>query len=741
RGFMQRHGINLAGGNSYTRYNISISAFNQDGTIINSGFDRYQGRLALDQQISPKLKSSLKINYSSQKDFGQIATTVGDNAQTTALMYAVWGYRPISASLNPDLENENFDELDGPNDNRVNPIIATKNTLRQRRTLTLNANVNLVYDVLRDLQFKITAGINARSIYNDAFYNSRTAQGNLKAPTNTKGVNGSTGFVDRQDWVNENTLSYNKLFSAKHKLNIVAGFTLQGIKSSAYGYASQRITDENVGIDGLATGNIYSINALETRNSLMSFLGRATYTFNRKYVLTSTLRADGSSKFSKGNRWGYFPSAAFAWNISDEKWMKKITPVSSAKLRVSYGLIGNNRVGDFDYLQQIAQTTAASYSFNDIPYYGAVPTNLGNSNLKWETTAQLDIGLDISFFNNRIEIIGDFYRKTTKDLLLNTNLRPSTGFSTTLANVGRIQNQGLELTLNTQNIKGKHFSWASSFNISFNENKLLALANGEINMFSAVRWYAAYNASYLYLASVGAPAAQFYGYLFDGIYQLDDFEQSTGTTYRLKPSLPSIGGDPSLVSPGDMKYKDINGDGTIDENDMAVMGRAIPIHSGGFNNTFNYKNFGLSVFFQWSYGNNIYNTNRMMFEANQYNKYAMNQYATYVDRWTPTNPSNKLPRAKARNFVGAYTSRVLEDGSYLRLKTVAFNYNFSSRFAGKIGVKKLMATAAGQNLLTWTKYSGMDPEVSVSNSILTPGFDFSAYPRGRVLTLGLQATL
>ena len=419
--------------------------------------------------------------------------------------------------------------------------------------------------------------------------------------------------------------------------------------------------------------------------------------------------------------------------------MKNIKFIYDAKLRVGYGVTGNNRVGDFDYLSVLGQPTGSPYAFNNIINLGAIPISLGNANLKWETTSQGNIGYDLGLLNDRINLTVDVYRKTTFDLLLDADLPYTSGYSTVFKNIGKVRNQGVEFTLNTTNIKSKNFNWTSSFNISFNKTKVLELSDNQESLTRSVGWDNSFSSTPLYLTKVGGPMGQFYGFVFDGIYQLTDFDVSSSGAYTLKGNIVDNGNARNSIQPGDVKYKDINGDGLVNAKDQTIIGRGLPIHTGGINNNFSYKRFDLNVFLQWSYGNDVYNANRMVFEGNSLAKVNLNQFAEYANRWTPTNPSNTITRVRGEG-PKVYSSRVIEDGSYLRLKTVSLGYNFDEKILKKIKIKNLRVFASAQNLLTITNYSGMDPEVSVRNSALTPGFDYSAYPRARTIVFGLNTS-
>jgi outer membrane receptor protein involved in Fe transport len=364
-------------------------------------------------------------------------------------------------------------------------------------------------------------------------------------------------------------------------------------------------------------------------------------------------------------------------------------------------------------------------------------SGLGNRNLKWETTNQLNIGYDLGLYKDRIAFTVDWYRKTTKDLLLNADLPATTGVLNVQQNIGKIRNQGIEFALKTVNIKNKVFEWSSNFNIAFNQNKVLELVRDQDALYSTVNFESQYNANPAYISQIGKPAGMFYGYIFDGVYQLTDFDKSGAGLYTLKPGVTNNGASPQ---PGHIKYRDLNADGIINTDDLTVIGRGQPIHTGGFSNNFSYKGFDLGIFFHWTYVNLIINAKRYMFEGNGNVRVSLNQYASYVDRWSESNPTNKNFKANGQGTIGSYSSRVIEDGSYLRLKTVSLGYNLPVSYIKSVGLSKLRLTAAAQNLLTFTRYSGMDPEVSVRSSVLTPGFDFSTYPIPRTIVFGLNAT-
>ena len=734
---MQNYNISVSGGSAQTKYSFSGSLLDQDGVILNSGYKRYQGRMVLNQNLGKKFKASVNVNYSHLEQSGVNPASTTSSA-TSTLMYSVWGYRPYGN----DLLSQPFDnDVSSSNDYRFNPIINQQNIVRQNNYNYLNANAFVEYAITKDLKLKVSGGINTVIRQAVSFNDTLTSYGNPRL--NGNGINGSVIYFNSSSWLNENTLTYDKQFNKYHHLNVVAGITEQEVNTSSYGSAANQLPSQAKNVSWLSSGTPTSITSNASLNSIVSFLGRANYIYHSDYILTGSFRADGSSKFSPENHWSYFPSGAIAWRFGNQPFIQKIQAISLGKLRLSYGLTGNNRVSDFPYLSQYSVSTIQQgYTFGNVEEPGLIPQTLGNKNLKWETTAQWDLGLDMGFVENRINLTADVYKKTTKNLLLNANIPTSYGFSSIYENIGSVQNQGLEISINTVNIRRSNFTWNTSFNIAFNANKVLSLANNQQSFFA----YAPYDNHVsnipAFLVEVGRPLGLMYGPVFDGVYQYSDFDKSASGTYTLNAKIPTNGNVRSVIQPGDIKYKDLNGDGVVNNNDFTVIGRGLPLNTGGFTNDFSYKGFELSIFFQWSYGNNIINANRLVFQGNNLAKTGLNQYASYDDRWTPDNPSNTLFRTGGEGPIGnSFSSRVVEDGSYLRLKTVSFGYNLPRDLMKRWGIKDLNIYVAAQNLYTWTKYSGNDPEVSIYNSVLSPGVDYSAYPRANTLTFGIKGSL
>jgi TonB-linked SusC/RagA family outer membrane protein len=750
---MQSHYINLSGGSAKTKYTLSGNLFDQDGIITASNFKRHQFRGTLDQQVNNTLKVGTNFTYTTSKANG---TVVKDNSQTTAngrsagavnmsgyLMYNIWSYRPVTGN-NLDFTEEMIDPgaaEDYPLAYPINPYMQVNNELRENLQNNIIINAYVEKQILKKLKFRATGGINRNTTTVSAFNNTRTSLGNPRT-TPGLGVNGSRSISNADLWVNENTLTYSDKFFGSHKVDVLVGATFQGAKTNAYGMRAVQLPNEDLGMSGLDQGTPSTVTARTSEWSLASFLGRINYSFNSKYLLTVNFRADGTSRFAEGHKWAYFPSASAAWRFSEEGFMKNVDFINDAKFRAGYGVIGNNRVTDFAYLSTIGVSTNYSYSYNNqTPSTGSAPTALGNEALKWESTASFNAGLDLTFFKKRVNLTVDAYHKTTSNLLLNAQLPRLTGYSTIFKNVGKVQNKGLEFALDVKLIDKKDFSWNSGFNISFNKNKVLYLQENQESILSVPSFGSISNMG-VSITKVGYPLGMFYGHIWDGVYQYDDFDKLPNGSYALKENITTSHNSRNATRPGDVKYRDLDGDLVTGSSDYTMIGNPNPVHTGGFINNFAYKNFDLSVFMQWSYGNDILNVNRMIFEGGGSYPYNINQYATAANRWSPTNTESTMPRyyngSAALNSY--YSTRVVEDGSYLRFKTLSFGYTVPKNMLKRVKLQNLRLYFAAQNLYTFTKYTGYDPEVSTNYSALTQGIDYSAYPRAKTMTLGLNVS-
>ena len=744
----QNYNLSIAGGSKEAgnRYNVSMSVVDQDGIIVKSNFQRYQGKVNFQQKLGKNVTFDFMANYSRQVTNGVTPTNAQQSSSATGwLIYSVWGYRPVKPKSKWSEEGDMVDEMldadvASSNDYRFNPAMTVRNEYRKTIVDYLNASAGLTWDITEDLKLKVTGGYTMNKRRREEFNGTQTYTGYEGSPSG-KGINGGIYWNDKMSWVNDNTLTYTKRFNRKHNFNFLAGFTLSGEKFDYKGTYATQMTTEALGLNGLHTGSYQTVTPWQYDWTMMSGFFRVNYNFKYKYYLTASFRADGSSKFPSNNRWGYFPSAGFSWNINREDWLKDKTWLSNAKFRASWGLTGNNRTTTpYDYYSQIAtlpgNPDSYDYVFGGNIVSGYYPSNMSNDNLKWETTEQFNVGLDFSAFESRIKLTFDWYLKNTRDLLLQATIPASSGYTSAMLNVGSMQNKGYEVTLDLVPVQKKNFSWNMNFNIAINRNKVTALTNDQLSLLRSVSWDQRFNAQYPYITQLGKPSGMMYGFIYEGTYKLDDFNSGTSLKDGV-PYMTSVGQD--KVRPGDPKYRDINHDGLIDDNDRTIIGCGQPLHTGGFGNTFNFYGFDLNIFFSWSYGNDVINANRLYFENGSITN--TNQLKSYKDRWTVNNPDSDIPRVGAdiaSMFV--YSSRVVEDASFLRLRNVTLGYTLPRKVLRKMNFDTMRFYISGENLWTLTNYSGPDPEVSTRNSVLTPGFDWSAYPRAIGVTAGLSFT-
>lgn len=742
--WQQNHNVRLAGGSEGIRYNASLSYYDQEGILLNTDYERLQARMNTLVKRG-KLTINFNTNFSRSIQSGASPSSSSYSGMNN-LFYSVWGYRPVNypgKSLDSLLNDLMDDDVDASNDYRFNPIADLKNSYRKYYINNLQLNGYVEYEFIKGLKLKVSGGYTYDNRHTDTFNNSKTRYG---GPTSTDKVNAEVVRQQRLTWLNENILTYQTDFKKKHFLNTMVGVTLQNSDYEFYSFRMKEIPNESLGMAGMSQGTFDKSTSTNSSWAMLSYLGRINYNYKSKYYATASFRADGSSKFSKKNRYGYFPSGSLAWSFSEEDFMADYKKwFSSGKIRLSWGLTGNNRIGEYDYLALLDMIKShvtnglpnTVYPFdNNNGNVGVAPISLPNEDLKWETTEQWNLGLDLGFFDERIGFTADIYRKTTRDLLLDATLPYSSGYLTAMKNIGKVRNDGLELTLNTVNIDNKKFKWTTNINISFNKNQVLELSENQTALLSSAKFDQNFNSQPNYVAKIGHPMGMIYGYIYDGTYKYDDFDKS-GSSYTLKGNVPHYVSE-NNTQPGMPKYKDLNGDGIIDTNDRTMIGRGLPIHTGGFTNNFEYKGFDLNVFFQWSYGNDVLNANRLFFESGFQKKRELNQFASYADRWTPENPNSNIPAVTNSSSNLVISSRVVEDASFLRLKAVTLGYTVPKNFLKKFKIDNARLYVAAQNLWTITGYTGYDPEVSVRDGGLTPGLDFSSYPRALSVSFGIN---
>ncbi len=736
KAFVQDYSISISGGSkaSGTSYSASVSALDQDGIIVNSNFQRYSGKMNLTQKIGKKLKLDLGMTYSRSITGGVTPSDAHEASSASGwLMYSVWAYRPVLPLYsmgNVDEWMDDFTDSADANDYRFNPAKTVRNEHRKKTVDYMKGNGSLSWYMTKYLTFRVTGGYTWNSWRNEEFNGTQTYTGFPASPSG-KGINGRIVTTNTLSWQNDWSLTWRKTIKANHNINAVAGFAMQGENKNSHGVAAWNMTTEALGLEGMNTGQYQNVPPYRYNWKMMSAFLRFNYDYDHKYYATLTFRADGSSKFPKGNRWGFFPSGSLAWNFSREDFLKDSDVLSNGKLRLSYGVTGNNRTSTpYDFYSQIASSpgssSTADYTFNGVYVQGYQPVNMANDNLRWEQTSQTDAGIDLAFFGNRLKVTYDWYQKLTSDLLLQATIPSSSGYTSEMLNIGSIRNRGHEISIEAVPVRKTNFEWSASFNIAFNRNTVTGLNLGQQTLLSAVSWDQRFNSQYAYLTMVGAPTGLMYGFIYDGTYKAEDFNGS-GMLNDGVPYMVSVG--KGLVRPGDAKYRDINLDGVIDDNDRTIIGSGQPVHTGGFGTSFSFYGVDVNIFMNWSYGNSILNANRLYFENAQW--YSTNQFASYKDRFNAeTNPGSDIPGVFA-NGIYVYSSRVVEDGSYLRIRSVSVGYTFPAGLLSKVRISSCRIAVSADNPLVFTRYSGADPEVSTRASVLTPGFDWSAYARAR----------
>ena len=515
-------------------------------------------------------------------------------------------------------------------------------------------------------------------------------------------------------WLWDNTLSFVKTFKEKHNFTAMIGSSMQANDYEFMSGAVQGFVSENARqlSNGLLEPTIYGN---KSDWSLLSFMGRVTYGYDNRYLLTATFRADGSSRFAKKNRWGYFPSVALAWRMSEEHWFKKSFWLTDFKLRAGYGLTGNQAsVGNYAYASKL-QTV--QYSFGDKQVGGLAPWELPNPNVRWETVEQYNVGADFAFFDQRLHATVDWYIKNTNDMLVPMSVPISSGYSDEAVpsiNAGKMRNTGVEVSLNSLNFKKKNFTWTTTVNFAYNRNMILSL-NDNVPMYFDCN-----------IHKVGYPVAAFYGYVTDGIFQSqEEVDQH---------AVQTIGSDKyTSTQPGDIRFKDLNGDGVINEDDRTILGSPTPSWTFSMNNRFEFYGVDIELYLQGAAGNMIYNGNRSTLEAMSV---AQNQLTSTLDRWRPDFHSTTMPRAvfSDPNKNNRVSDRFLEKGDYLRLKSITIGYTLPKHLTSKARMEEVRFSVSGQNLYTLTNYTGLDPEVGGS------GIDSNVYPLTRNFTFGINIT-
>ena len=689
--FTTNHMISATGGSKKSNYAAGVAFLNQEGIVKDNDYIKYSFRIKANHQQTEKLKFGFSLN-SAFSELDGVANSGGADSYNGVVQYLV-----IS---NPwELPDQTLE--DGASDQYISPMTLIEEGEKTTRLSRTRSSVYGEYKLSKSFRFRSLFGASVSNSKLKEFYNSQTSYGNRwegRAVINQ---------VESYSYNFSNVLTFNKKFKKKHYVNFIAGFEMAHYNFEKFLNDITNFEDESTGYNDISKGSVIkNYQSQRDVSNRMSYLSRLNYIYKGKYLFTASFRADGSDKFGENNRWGYFPGAAFAWRVNKEQFLKNITEISNLKLRVSYGKTGNERIPAYSYAAKMENTYYAS---NNITYFGMSPGSSANPNLKWETTTQYDAGIDIGLFQNRITITFDYYNKQTHDMLLNAPVPGQSGNSSQWINFGRVDNTGVEFSLSTVNIQVPNFSWKTDFNISKNNNTVKNIGGAEyIPVTMPGGWIQ--NPGRVI---VGQPIGLMYGYVFDGIHQ---------------------SGNTEGITPGSMRYKDLNGDGEIDDaNDRTTIGNSNPKHIGGLSNSLTYKNINLSFLFQWSYGNDVFNAGTLRTNGLQPFMNVTKDY--YQNAWTEENASNIAPAiGKVETVASSY---FVEDASYLRLKNINVSYRFPEKLFLNSQISGIHLFASANNLITWSNYSGFDPEVSSFNPLIR-GFERFSYPRSRTITLGVN---
>ncbi len=699
---IQNHTITFSGGSEATRFSLSGNYFDQDGIIINTGVKRGSMRLNLDHDVNSWLKMAVNLNLSRRQN-NSVPVDNGARGSGSVLSAA--------ASAPPTLPVYDADGLPtqieqfynfGSADMR-NPMIFAS---QQSSTLanTIIGNTSLSVSLTKDLTFKSLVGLEYENSITDGF-------SPIIFPEDRG--SGSQTYRYGNSFLNENTLSYSKSFGI-HDLDVVAGYTYQTDMGRSLG----------IGVSGFAgnTTENFDLSAAETignpnsgisRWVLASWLGRVNYSLSDKYLFTVSIRSDGSSRFGANNKWAVFPSGAFAWRVSDESFMEGISVISDMKLRTSYGITGNTALSPYQSLDRFASGRVV-YA-NGVEEVAFFPAGISNTDLRWETTAQIDVGIDVGLLDNRLRITVDYYKKNTTDLLASVPLPPSVGFGSILQNIGEIENKGFEFSLSADIISNNDFKWNVFGTLSTNQNKVIEIAgDSDIESSGQGALWSSTN-----IARVGEPLGSIFGYIEEG-----------------------------LDANGYIVYADVNGDGLRNASDKTIIGNPYADFFYGVNTTLSYKSFEFNLFVEGVHGNDIFNATNGT-HLNSFQR-GHNQFTDIIGNyWTPENPDPNAKYPRVSSLSGFDISdRFIEDGSYLRVKSIRLAYNFPLQSWGVNAISNAQIYLAGTNLFTFTKYTGLDPEMNTrgtdSQSIgsrLQMGHDQSGYPNAKNFMVGLRFSL
>ena len=748
--------LSITGGTEKLKYAFGFAGLNSKEIMLGSDYKRNNFSLKLDNRPTDKIGLSFSIRYSDTKIFGAGATDQSNATPNDARVKQAMVFPPIPFTAMGNFEDEEVSS------SMVNPLSAVSDNDRQQIRTRFNIGGSFSWEIADGLEFRTEAGLDSYLTNDDRFYGITTyyvkntpssVYKNMPALESTESKSLSLR--------NTNTLNYdfNNIFqNPEHSLKFLVGQELIVTKSNdifnqIWGFPTFFSSDQTYKLVSQGFSNSYT-NTYNPDNKLLSFFGRANYDFKKRYLISATFRADGSSLFSKGNQWGYFPSAALAWRISEEQFMKDLsTPIDNLKIRFSYGTAGNNNIPP-NQISQIFTAGTSSY-IDGFTTFWSPSSTMANPDLKWETTYTRNLGLDFGLFKSRLSGSVELYYNTTKNLLIKFPVS-GTGYDFQYRNMGETENKGLEIALNGVLIDKEKYGLNIGFNIGFNRNKIISL--GMMNDYGMGSSWASTEIGDDYRVAKGGSVGEMKGYKSDGRYEVSDFSGYNATTdvWTLNEGVADDKAIIGTVRPGSMKLKDLDGDGLVNGNDISVIGNVNPKHTGGFNIDARAYGFDMSAIFSWTYGNNIYNANKIEYTTGRYQFRNMIDIMADGKRWTNldqatgeivNDPATLESMNATTTMWSPYMTRhvfsdwAVEDGSYLRLNTLSLGYIIPVEMTKKVKIQNLRLYVSASNVFILTNYSGFDPEVdSRRNTGLTPGTDYSAYPKSRQLLFGLNLT-
>lgn len=703
----QQHQLSVSGGSDKEHYLISANYTDLGGIIRETSFKRYGGRFNYDRELFKGIKVGLTINAAKSEQQGSYSFSDYSNGFSGLLEQAL-RFSPAVSVRNADgswnyhnpFETGDFVKN---GDETPNPVAQLYTVANETKANNFLGSAFVTWKIIKGLTLKLQASDNLINTTQN-FYAPSTATAGF--------MSNGYGSVGNKRWESvqgEATLTYHTLLNKNNVLDIMGGYTTQTVKSESAIASAANFANDILSFHSLQSGaHLVAPQTNAVTSTLRSIIGRVNYSLFDRYHLTATLRADGSSRFAQNHKWGYFPSIGFSWNINDEPFLRQAKWIDNLKLRLSYGTVGNQEIGDYTFLSSYT-STLGYYYFNGELTSGYYRSSLGNPDLKWESTSSFNAGIDWSLYHGRLNFVFDYYTKKTSDLLVSIPVEQTTGFSQSLKNIGNVNNHGVEFAVNGTPIQTKHFNWDAFANIAFNKNKVTSLGSQTeiINSDQTI-------------IRVGEPLGTYYGWQFDGLVQQgDDLSKVPAPATKTN------------VEYGDAKFVDQNGDGVVDQtSDRVVLGSVQPKFTYGFGSTLTYRDWNFSFVFQGSYGNKLYNQLRQALETPSAN---YNVSSVLLDRWTPDHTNTLVPKANASVSYSTYLdSRYVEGASYLRLKNIQLGYTFKPHF-GNGQTLRINVYVAAQNLLTITDYQGYDPEYS--------GYvDRGTYPSARTFTFGLKFT-